>query len=163
MLFSVLICLGLFCCSVDQCWLWSTLGRLTLIFWRNFKFRRMYSWALKSRNLGLFDRSPSLMHWLFWSCLRWLFSVVPSLTCVDLWWVVFEGCGCDTWKCWLYEKDFADWSILLTVVTQQYLISLLDKKNCKSDLHLACLLLIYYCVLSTFYFQVYMIAILYWA
>ena len=163
LLFSALICLGLFYCNIDQRWPWSTLSRLTSIFCINSDFRTPYRWALKSRNSGLFDRSPSLLRWLFWSWLHWIFCVVPGSTCIDLWWTVFEGCGSDTWKCWLTEKDFVGWSTLLTAVTPQYLISLLDKRNCKSDLYLACLLLIYYCVLSTFYFQVYVIAIFYWA
>ena len=162
-MFFALIYLGIFCCSVDQRSLWSTLGRLTSIFYRNSDFRRPYNWARKSRNSELFDWSPSLLRWLFWSCMCWIFYAVPGLTCVDLWCAVFEGCGCDTWKCWLIEKDFAGWSIPLTAIMPQYLISLLNKRNCKSDLYLACLLLIYYCVPSTFYFQVYVIAILYWA
>ena len=92
------ICLGYFCSSVDQCWPWSTLGFLTSNLFRKSDFRRPYSWALKLRNSGFFDGSATLLSWLFCCCMRWLFCAVLDLTCIDLWWAVFEGCGCDTWS-----------------------------------------------------------------
>ena len=87
-----------FYCSINQGLPCSTLGCLTSKLCQKSDFRRPYSWALKSRNSGLFDWSPKLLRWLFCCCLSWIFCAVFGLTSVDLWCTVFEGCGCDTWR-----------------------------------------------------------------
>ena len=78
---------AIFCCSVDQRWLWSTLGHLTSIFCKNYDFRRSYSWALKSRNFGFFYQSPSFLRWLW----------------VDQCWLVM----CCLWGLWVWHME--DW------------------------------------------------------
>ena len=98
---------------------------------------------LKARrwlSLGCVDLAAATVYVDRWLWERWL-----SLTNL----VVREGCV-TLLVGWLYW-DFVDWSIMLTAVMHHH-----------TYIFLACLLLIYWYVLSAFYFLVYVIVAWYW-
>ena len=136
--------------------IWSalTLVKLTLISTKIFIFEVRIFLAQKSRLDVDFDRAVLIFAAAVFALTGTTLTFVDfGLTDIELServvWHILVG--------WLYW-DFVGWSILLTVVTHHNTYSLLIKLR----VFLACLLSIYWYVLSTFNFLVYVIDVWYW-